>query len=232
MHPVSRHNGRRSAALAITMFAWLAGCSPTPHDNAQTTSPAKVGYQMPAGIHYVDHWVSTPAVDLMSPDGTFIRAFAEADDVRIFNIDGKKGSYPGFVGADRTNQRAGGGGGEWFGYAIRWINEFQVLPDGSATAQVCSLHSITPDGSVHEGLLNETLKYQRVGASPPADQHGPARALAVSVFGDWQATDYSAPVPITKESLEPCERTTPAIDKSTVGTAPGWPVAAGSTSHG
>ena len=217
----------------MTMFAWLAGCSPTQSDNiAPTTVPAKVGYQMPAGIHYVDHWVSTPAIDLMSPDGTFIRAFAEADDVRIFNIDGKKGSYPGFVGADRTNQRAGGGGGEWFGYAIRWINEFQLLPNGSATAQVCSLHSITPDGSVHEGLLNETLKYQRVGASPPGDQHGPARAPAVSVFGDWQATEYSAPVPITKESLEPCERTTPAIEKDNVDMAPGWPVAAGSTSHG
>jgi len=83
---------------------------------------------MPAGIHYVDHWVSTPAVDLMNPDGTFIRAFAEADDVRIFNIDGKKRSYPGFVGADRTNQRAGGGGGEWFGYAIRWITSSRCCP--------------------------------------------------------------------------------------------------------
>src|SRR5215813_6110601 len=99
MRPASRHHGRRSAAFAMTMFAWLAGCSPTQSDNiAPTTVPAKVGYQMPAGIHYVDHWVSTPAIDLMSPDGTFIRAFAEADDVRIFNIDGKKGSYPGFVG--------------------------------------------------------------------------------------------------------------------------------------
>jgi len=39
------------------------------------------------------------------------------------------------------------------------------------------------------------------------------------VFGDWEATEYPAQVPITKESLEPCQRTAPAIDKNNVDTA-------------
>jgi hypothetical protein len=182
---------------------------------------------MPANIHYADHWIATPAVDLMSPDGTFIRAFAEGDSVRQFNIDAKKGSYPGYDRADRTGNRAGGGGQDVYGYAIRWVNEFTVLPDGSVTARVCSLTSITPDRSVHEGLLNETLKYRRDGVAPPADQHGAARAPAVDVFGGWHATEYSAPVPITEESLQPCRQTTPPVDKKNVDTEPGWPAAAG-----
>ena len=105
-----------------------------------------MGYQMPANIRFVDHWVQTPAVDLMSADGTFVRAFAEADEVRIFNLDAKKGSYPGFSKADRTENWSGGGGDDISGYALRWVINFAVLPDGSASAAVCEISSITPGG--------------------------------------------------------------------------------------
>src|SRR6476620_3981708 len=99
---------------------------------------------MPANILYVDHWVPTPAVDLMSADGTFVRAFAEADEVRIFNLDAKKGSYPGFSKADRTENWSGGGGEDISGLWVGLVINFAVLPDGSASATVCEISSITP----------------------------------------------------------------------------------------
>ena len=159
----------------------------------------------------------------MSSDGTFIRAFVEADAVRQFNIDMQQGSYPGYAAADRTRNRAGGDDRPVRGYAIRWVNAFTALPDGSVTAEICSLQSITPDGSVAEGLLNDTLKYHRVGPPPPSNQQGPARAPMVSVFGGWYATELAAQVPITAESVGPCTQTTPNVDKTNVDNAPGWP---------
>lgn len=161
----------------------------------------------------------------MTADGTFIRAFAEAYEARIFTIDGKKGTYPGFADADRTGDRTSGGGGDWYGYAVRWIIGFATAPDGTATADVCEASSITEDKSIHQDLLRHRLVYRRSGDAPPPDQRGPARAPAQSVFGEWQASEYSSQVPITKESLEPCANSMPTIDEKTVGNAPGWPAA-------
>ena len=163
----------------------------------------------------------------MSRDGTFIRAFIEADTVRIFNTEKKMGSYPGYAAADRTRNHAGGYWEPAIGYSIHWIVEFTVLPDGAVTALVCSGGSITPDGRVSEELLHDTLQYQRPGVPPPANQHGPARAPNTSVFGDWYATDLSPPVPKTKESIQPCRSTMPNINAQHAVNSPGWPIAVG-----
>jgi hypothetical protein len=180
---------------------------------------------MPANVRYVDHWVQTPAVDLMSADGTFVRAFAEADEVRIFNLDAKKGSCPGFSKADRTENWSGSGGDDVSGYALRWVINFAVLPDGSASAAVCEISSITPVGpSPNPTILNFTLSYQRVGVAPPANQHGPARAPAVSVFGDWYATRYSTETPMTEEAVAPCRQSKPGLGNDP-DSWPGWPAA-------
>lgn len=80
-------------------------------------------------MHYTDHWVPTPAVNLTSPDGTFIRAFVEGNAVRQFNIDMKQRSYPGYAAADRTSNRAGGDGQPFCGYSIHWINRLTATPD-------------------------------------------------------------------------------------------------------
>jgi hypothetical protein len=150
---------RRLAALALTITTAVVGCSPAPHGYpSPSPSATDTGYQMPANIRYVDHWVQTPAADLMSADGTFIRPFAEANEVRIFNPDAKKGSYPGFSKADRTEKGSGGGGDDVSGYALRWVINFAVLPDGSASAEVCEISSITPGGpSPNPTILNFTL---------------------------------------------------------------------------
>jgi hypothetical protein len=217
----------RGVAITIVLVALLAGCSGTQPKGSgsapETSAPS--GYQLPTNVHYTNHWLPTPAVDLMSTDGTFIRAFAEADTLRLFNIDEKKGSYPGFAKADGTQNRLSGGGGDWYGYAVHWIVSLGTQPDGSAAARVCEATSITPDGTIHEGLSSKTLVYRREGIAPPANQHGPAPAPAVSVFGDWYATTYGAAYPITAETLAQCQQSKPTTDQNT-DNSPGWPVAA------
>jgi hypothetical protein len=213
-------------AIAAVAAALLAGCSGTPSKGtgSEPSTSAPSGYQLPTNVHYTNHWLPTQAVDLMSADGTFIRAFAEGDTLRLFNIDEKKGSYPGFAKADSTPNRLSGGGGEWYGYAVRWVVSLRTQPDGSAAAQVCEATSITPDGAVHEGVSSKTLVYRREGNSPPANQKGPAPAPAVSVFGNWYATAYAAAYPVTAETLAQCQQSRPPSDNST-DNSPGWPAA-------
>jgi hypothetical protein len=226
MRPRRLANNRSGVATAILALTFIAGCSGTPPKDSGSPSPSSSppGYELPANVHYTNHWLPTPAVDLTSPDGTFIRAFAEGDTLRLFNIDEKKGSYPGFPKADSTHNRLSGGGGEWYGYAVRWVVNLGTQPDGSAVTQVCEATSITPDGAIHEGLSNITLVYRREGVAPPANQEGPAPAPAVSVFGNWYATTYKAAYPSTADTLAQCQQSKPPTDRST-GNSPGWPAA-------
>lgn len=214
---------RTMTAMMILSAAAVAGCTHRPSintDRPDTTSTVG-GYQVPANIHFSEHWVQTPTVDLMSPDGTFIRAFIEAEDVRIFNLAKKKGSYPGFTTADRTTNHAGGEFKDVYGYTTNWVLTFTESADNTVTALVCSYGSINPDNNDFPTLSPLTLRYARTGAPPPANQHGQARAPSVPVFGDWYATflGYEAP---GQPDITPCKNSQPPIDKSPV-SRPGWP---------
>jgi hypothetical protein len=215
----------RYGFVACVIAILAAACSPGA-STPQSTSPTDTsGYHVPDNVQYVDHWVPTSAVDLMSSDGTFIRAFAEADVLRIFNADDKKGSYPGFVQADRTKSFSGGSGMPVSGFAVHWVLQFSSQPDGTATADVCEISSITPDGpSPDPDVLKYTLTYHKTGEAPPANQQGPARAPATSVFGGWYATDYSGQSPATKQYLEPCLQSKPTVGPNP-DNSPGWPAA-------
>jgi hypothetical protein len=178
---------------------------------------------VPDYVRYVDHWVPTPALDLMSPDGTFIRAFAEADELRIFNMHEAKGSYPGFAEASRIKHVTGGSGMPASGFAVRWVLDFAVQPDGTATANVCEISAISPDGPPpNPSILKSTMTYHRTGAPPPSDQFGPARAPASSVFGEWYASSYGGP--IDGAAVAPCLQSKPDVGANP-DNSPGWPAA-------
>jgi hypothetical protein len=210
------------AAQAAILIAALAGCSPS--DPPRPSSTPDPGYQVPDYVHYVDHWVPTPAVDLMSADGTFIRAFAEGDTLRIFNMDEEKGSYPGFTKASsRIKHVAGGSGMPALGFEIYWVLDFSIQPDGTATANVCEISAISPDGPpANPSILKSTLTYHKTGAPPPANQYGSARAPAESVFGDWYATAVGGSLDLT--SVQPCLDSKPTIGPNP-DNSPGWPAA-------
>ncbi|WP_205873990.1 hypothetical protein [Mycobacterium camsae] len=156
----------------------------------------------------------------MSADGTFIRAYAEADDLRIFNVDASKGAYPGFLHANHTDRNNDGSAHDVYGYTNFWVLSFAVQPDNSVVADVCAAGSLSPDGKESLNVLLTELRYVRTGAPPPVNQKGPAPAPAVSVFGEWYATFYSYPG--DRLDPTPCYPSQPPLDKSPIST-PGWP---------
>lgn len=169
---------------------------------------------------FSEHWVSTPAVDLMSPEGTYLRAYTEADHIADFNADRAEGSYPGFANAARDRSYDWGGTGlPAKGFVTNWVPEFTAAPDGSATAVVCYAGGVSLDGSFPDNytIFKRTITFQRKGVAPPAHQKGPARAPLVSVFGDWYTSKFT-----THPFMDPdCATNPPPVDKSPVST-PGW----------
>lgn len=208
--------------IAVLLMLLLGGCT-------HSVPPEPTRYQIPANIRYSEHWVPTPAVDLMSADGTFVRAFVEAEDVWFFNLDPMKDSYPGFNDAypGHPKNRAYGSDNESrdeYGFATRWILNFTLKPDDIVVATVCTFESINSWNKFFPHVRAEILTYRRVGASPPINQKGAARAPAVSVFGDWYAVSYEGVFgPDKKFDPTPCSPPNqPSIDKGPVST-PGWP---------
>ncbi|MDP7705223.1 hypothetical protein [Mycobacterium sp. TY815] len=207
-------------------MAVISGCStskpPATPPVSATTTRAPAGYQVPRNVKFSEHWVSTPAVDLMSPEGTYLRAYTEADHIADFNVDGADGSYPGFAKAARDS------GYHWLhtglpatGFQTNWVHDLTLSPDGSATAVVCYAGEVSLDGSFPDNytIFKRTITFQRVGVAPPANQKGPGRAPLVSVFGDWYTSKFDTLYPV----MDPdCATNPPPIDKGPVST-PGWP---------
>ncbi|SHT15925.1 Uncharacterised protein [Mycobacteroides abscessus subsp. abscessus] len=222
--------------LALTL---LVGCTKPSHEDVLTPTPTSTSsdYQVPVNIHFSEHWIPTPAVDLMSSDGTFIRAFAESSTLKIFSdksygpgkLDGSDRGYPGFAHAERTSNW-GGWKDDAYGYTTRWVLSFQEAPDNTVTVLVCSYELIratkeeVPSRPNDNTATGYTLRYHRLGTPPPANQKGPARAPVVSVFGDWYATTYATSESDNQRCFEDPGR--PMDDTSPV-SSPGWPARPG-----
>ncbi|KQH79218.1 hypothetical protein AO501_14205 [Mycobacterium gordonae] len=222
---MTRRGAKSTAWCALgCAVAVLAGCSsskaPATAPSSNTTAPA--GYQVPRNVMFSEHWATTPAVDLMSPEGTYLRAYIEADHVADYNVDRADGSYPGFAKAARDRSYHWTGTGfPAKGFHTNWVHELTAAPDGSATAVVCYAGEVSVSGSFPDnyGIFKRTLTFQRVGQAPPANQKGPARAPLVSVFGDWYTSTFTTQYPL----MDPdCATDPPPVDKSPVST-PGWP---------
>ncbi|OHT88128.1 hypothetical protein BKG68_09265 [Mycobacteroides saopaulense] len=172
-------------------------------------------------------------MDLMSADGTFIRAFVESDTLRVFSGPGEsdgpdKGQYPGFFRANRTDHTDGGWFDAVYGYSTHWVLSFQENPGNTVTAFVCRYESINPTNEDLPMVSGLTLRYHRTGTPPPPNQKGPARAPAVPVFGDWYATTYGYAGEDNHTADARCANDPgrPAPNKSPIST-PGWPAQSG-----
>lgn len=216
---------RLVALLSFVTMVTLVSCSGHDSGNKKDSTSPIISYELPAGIHWSEHWFTTPAVDLMSADGTFIRAYSEADYVRIHNSNGGSGSYPGFSMANRTGQVSSAPGDDEYGYYTRWVANLTESSDQVVTATICTL------GAIDTNLKNIpppymrmlTLTYQREGSPPPTNQRGGGRAPFESVFGDWIATGYKSVNSDRPLELAPCLSDQAPIDNGPV-SSPGWPV--------
>lgn len=192
--------GTLAAALIV-----LTGCTP---DRPQEPTKKQDLYQVTM------RWIPNPSVDLMSPEGTFIRAAAESWN-RLFST-GKDGleavrerGYPGFERAlnNSTDLRFGGialkrpvVGTEYFEVVNfqRHDNQFfaDVCQYGSQVASQIDDGKYSSGGSgnyVHNGNSfvfgpDPTLQPQAQHA-PPSRQRGPESRPIDNVFGTWVLTE-------------------------------------------
>lgn len=182
----------------------LAGCA----TGKPQESPKKEDF-----YQVTTRWISNPSVDLMSPEGTFIRAATESWDQiwasRKVSIDAiRDRAYPGFEHAF-NNSREGAFGGVNITHRIVGTQYFEVVnfqrEGDHFIADVCrygsQVASQTDSGMYTSGGPN---RYLASGDSfvfgpdptlrpeqqhpPLAHQKGPANRPSDNVFGTWVLT--------------------------------------------
>lgn len=226
----------RAAGAAMIVVLAMAGCSAKPVSGPPTTTPA------PEQDHISFRWVDNPSVDLMSPEGTFVRAWLESNNQ--LGAGGGHGwellaqGYPGFAHAFNRVSDLSDTSGQWPGdYTVagtRYLEVVSFRRDGDQfTAEVCQYDSLvagkwpSSDQWTYNGTGNplsggELLTFGPDPSLVPADQHapkanqrGPAAAPSDNVFGTWIAT-YHTVVDGLENLYARCHKLAP-------GTPTDWP---------
>jgi len=214
----------RSATLltGASLLIALTACTTTQPATTPISPSRDPGYQRPANVQWTDHWNPTPAVDLISADGTFIRAFIEAQDVAVLSGRAAAGSYPGFTDADHVPHHSRYYDSfptpAYTGFSSHTIIRLDNTGPDTYIATVCRRESVNP---LNEESLNvdiEWLTYHHPDPPPPANQRGPRNAPPDNVFGGWYATQYDVDFTTPKHDL--CTDT--PINRGHTPT-PGWP---------
>ncbi|HEY9314498.1 hypothetical protein [Williamsia sp.] len=186
-------------------------------------------------MQYNINWSAENTLDLMSPDGTFVRAFRESAVLANY-AGGSDSAYPGFQDAitatiDRSFYDA-----EWpyphvYGNEYNRIFEFTELAADKVQIIACAVqpHSFPmtpipkPEVPGNGNVTAYRLIYQRQGTSPPSNQQGNREVPYASVFGDWKAIEYDSNIDIdTPEAVTPC-LTANYKFHYTHSPEPGWP---------
>lgn len=180
-----------------------------------TNSPAPPAPEKRDSVNVSTRWIANPSLDLMSPEGTFVRAAMESWDASRWSLDkGMDGintaGYPGFAHAFNSVMRPdwlaqGAKGDITVGTAYYEVVSFTHASD-KYTAGVCIYNSLT-------WTRNLVGNYQRGGPkptgmgvwltfgpdpktpaaqqkTPPPQQKGPVRRPTDNVFGTWLILDY------------------------------------------
>lgn len=231
---IRSRSGATLCAVIASVSLFAIGCN-------EEDAPTPSAPQRPPDLGMSSRWIPNPSVDLMSSEGTFIRAFvesrkaatqsAEHTGLKAFDVDG----FPGFTRAFNNvepPERVGGlypdfgrwGAGTWYYEVV------EMQPHGSGfTAVVCGLISMVadrPEGGADyrsggskafgQGFRLAFSPDPRLPTeqqqSPAADQRGPADRPPDDVFGTWVALDFK---PLGYEPTE-CVRLAP-------GTPTNWP---------
>lgn len=214
----------RMTSVGITAAAvgalLLVSCSPNKppvwQDNDQTTV----------------HWVPDPAVDLMSAEGTFVRAATESW-AAARSVQGPSGvdairhsGYPGFEHAFNNigKPEKFGGRNDYVTVGTVYNSIVALNRDGERfTAEFCSSLRQTAvlrnDGKYAMNYLADSVSSLSVTFgpdpkiptseqhSPPARQKGSAERPTDNVFGTWVMFDYHATYPLNPK----CNKFAPEI---------------------
>lgn len=210
---------RRCVAIT-TVVLLLAGCHRGDQSQPTTVSTADRLDKYKPNVS--GRWIANPAIDLMSPEGTFIRAAAESSERVGLSLLGDigtedAGGYPGFRHAldkDISPYLLGGNGGGWVGTIYYEVVSFR-REGNQFVAGVCDYLSAISQNSLGNyelgGPPRSTGHWFTFGPNPdiapdqqhapPADQKGPARQPANNVFGTWVITKIDI---VTTTTLPQC----------------------------
>ncbi|MDO3058017.1 hypothetical protein [Mycobacteroides abscessus] len=211
----------RSCTAVIAVVLLAAGCHRGDQPQPTTSSPADGLDKYKPNVS--GRWIANPAIDLMSPEGTFIRAAFEswerADHSLRRDVDTvDAGGYPGFVRALGNSISpalvTGGAGGGWAGTIYYEVVSFRQ-EGNQFVAGVCYYLSALSQNSLGRyergGPPNSTGHWFTFGPDPavapdqqhepPANQKGPALRPSGNVFGTWVITKIDL---VTDKTLPQC----------------------------
>jgi hypothetical protein len=213
---------RTVAAIAAAVL--VAGCggsgnSPKP----ATTAPSPTEGAVPE-VRIAYQWVSA-GPDLASPDGTFIRGFAESV-YSVSTVGRTDVTYPGFGAANKSVDLADARSLATQSVYRRTVQFLKLAdlteqPDGTMSATVCRW------GRDGVAVTQQRLVYRKTGTPPLSPQSGPADRPARDVFGDWEELTMD---PILSRDPEhgmcdqvPADFTTQFNHYHDLPSLPGWP---------
>lgn len=184
-------------------------------------------------LQYTFRWIANPSLDLMSPEGTFVRAISESYDNANY-ADGRgrvalaEKGYPGFEHAENNvwdSADIGGATNPQVGTDYREVVDFRR--DGARyTAIVCSYwggtaskqsdgtyigRGFAPVGSAYAYTFGpDTSLAPDQQHLPPAQQRGPARRPSDNVFGTWLLFDQPH---VSNDQESACHRVAPGTSE-------------------
>lgn len=228
----------RKCALMVLTAALLvtgAGCDSDSADTAPTTSskPAPDPYAL---TKYSIIWSDSAGLDLMSPEGTYVRASVESLDVGTSNRN-RDAAVPDFwksvTGPAKEFAESlfnFGPDGPWVG-----IMRYQILQAAdhgdSFEVTVCTFVAQRGTPTQARGNPDGTYQFRNQGnpwyltvrrdgdTAPPSHQSGPDTFATRPVLGTWKTTDWHG---LPRGQSNPCRDNEPMP-----GVEPGtWPVVA------
>jgi hypothetical protein len=205
----------RVTAAVLAVAATLTACSGGDTKEGEPSPPDVRPTGVDAVLQYTNRWIENPSLDLMSPQGTFVRAAMESlDRVRFGEGRGadalKDGGYPGFVKAFNNvidpDVVAGNARKDQTEVGTLYWEVVRFQPDGDGfSAGVCSYGSMA-DTKVWNGYRSSGRSLPAGNAtwitfgpnpdvpdqqqiSPRPMQRGPRNGPNDNVFGTWVLTN-------------------------------------------
>lgn len=232
------------AVVIATLVCDSSGCAsmaePKSAQAEQVSSRSEAGYTY--------RWLPNPAVDLMSPEGTFIRAAIESQDLAEWSdkkyLDAYQDGYPGYTHVAKMPLAAVLGGFFPEGRKIAGTGFYEIIDlERTKTGYVAKLcHYISrasgqdeagkyydPAGALGSGSTMTFGPDPYVAPAPQQaplpNQKGPAGRPTKDVFGTWIVTDMAAAHDPFPECLKlapgtPAHQSLPA---PALPPDPGWP---------
>jgi hypothetical protein len=213
--------------LAVMATALSAACTPSPSDPAPDPVPAHAPADPRARSQFSIVWTDAAGLDLLSAEGTYLRASVES--LRLAAGNGlREAAYPGFW---QTLTGAAKSYAEGFyelgpDDTLHGVARFEVIGFSSRDQRfdvgVCIFErqlGIEENGSfvfARQGGHHWELSIERAGdVRPPDQESGVERAPRTPVFGTWRTDRWTRPA---DGGTDPCQH------RPTPGVQPGaWP---------